>query len=235
MSGCSTPGRRRAGAGSHHRHGPHLRGRTSTDGGNEAWLWVSTAEEGSPTSYRIALPLDGPMPEPADPADDALAETYPGAFLPVDNHEGSFEEGPVVPPMSHSGADEMTQEGGSGWRFIRGGMLYRTYAEHRGRIPARRRVPGVPDLRHPPIQPNGAAFESARFAWAPDGDGLAVWDAGGPACRSRTASRMPDASTTPTPSPAGAPDRSTAGARRRRHRGEPRGPRGARLAASIWP
>jgi len=27
------------------------------------------------------------------------------------------------------------------------------------------------------VQPNGAAFASARFEWAPDGDAFAVWDA----------------------------------------------------------
>src|SRR6185312_5950840 len=87
-------------------------------GGNEAWLWVSTAEEGSPNSYRIALPLEGPMPEPGDPAADALA-TYPGVFLPVDNHEGPFDEGPAVPPIVAFWSGEMTQEGG-GWHFERG-------------------------------------------------------------------------------------------------------------------
>ena len=145
-------------------------------GGNEAWLWVSTAEQGSPTSYRIALPLDGPMPTPADPADDALA-TYPGVFLPVDNHEGSFEEGPVVPPIVAFWSGEMTQEGGSGWRFSRGGMLYRTYASIEGEFLLEGGFPEFQVFDTLQVQPNGAAFESARFAWAPDRDGLAVWDA----------------------------------------------------------
>ena len=144
-------------------------------GGNEAWLWVSTAEEGSPNSYRIALPLDGPMPEPADPADDALA-TYPGVFLPVDNHEGSFEEGPAVPPIVAFWSGEMTQQGG-GWHFERGGMLYRTFAGVEGDLLLEGGHPEFQLFDTLQVQPDGEAFESARFAWAPDRDGLAVWDA----------------------------------------------------------
>jgi Putative zinc-finger len=145
-------------------------------GGNEAWLWVSTAEEGSPTSYRMALPLDEPMPEPADPGEDALA-TYPGVFLPVDNHEGSFDEGPAVPPIVAFWSGEMTDEGGVGWHFARGGMLYRTYAGVEGDLLLEGGHPEFQVFDTLQIQPNGAAFESARFAWAPDRDGLAVWDA----------------------------------------------------------
>jgi hypothetical protein len=61
-----------------------------------------------------------------------------------------------------------------GWHFVRGGMLYM--------VPA---VDGAFDLTGGgeqvfsslTIQQNGAAFASARFEWAPDGDGFAVWDA----------------------------------------------------------
>ncbi|HKO32217.1 MAG TPA: zf-HC2 domain-containing protein [Candidatus Limnocylindria bacterium] len=144
-------------------------------GGDEAWLWVSTAEEGSPTSYRIALPLDGPMPEPTDPAHDALA-SYPGVFLPVDNQEGPFDEGPAVPPIVAFWSGEMTQEGGSGWRFTRGGMLYRASASIEGDFELEGGRPEFQVFDTLQVQPNGAAFESARFAWAPDRDGLAVWD-----------------------------------------------------------
>jgi Putative zinc-finger len=144
-------------------------------GGNEAWLWVSTAEEGSPISYRIALPLDGALPEPAEPADEALA-TYPGVFLPVDNHEGPFEEGPAVQPIVAFWSGEMTQQGG-GWHFARGGMLYRTFAGIEGDLLLEGGHPEFQVFDTLQVQPNGAAFESARFAWAPDRDGLAVWDA----------------------------------------------------------
>ena len=106
------------------------------------------------------------MPEPADPADDALA-THPGAFLPVDNHEGSFEEGPVVPPIVAFWSGEMTQEGGSGWRFSRGGMLYRTYASIEGEVLLEGGFAEFQVFDTLQVQPNGAAFESARFAWAP--------------------------------------------------------------------
>jgi hypothetical protein len=144
-------------------------------GGNEAWLWVSTAEEGSPTSYRIALPLQGSLPEPGDPADESLV-TYPGVFLPIDSHEGPFDEGPAVAPIVAFWAGEMTQADGVGWLFSRGGMLYRTYAGLEGDL----LLQPDPDFQvfdTLQVQPNGAAFESARFAWAPDRDGLAVWDA----------------------------------------------------------
>ncbi|HEX6474495.1 MAG TPA: zf-HC2 domain-containing protein, partial [Candidatus Limnocylindria bacterium] len=127
-------------------------------GGNEAWLWVSTAEEGSPTSYRIALPLEGPLPEAADPAENAL-ETYPGVFLPVDNHEGPFDQGPAVPAMVAFWGGEMTQDGG--WHFSRGGMLYRTYASPEGDLPLEGGNPEFQVFDTLQIQPNGEAFESA--------------------------------------------------------------------------
>ncbi|HEX5578849.1 MAG TPA: zf-HC2 domain-containing protein, partial [Candidatus Limnocylindria bacterium] len=145
-------------------------------GGNEAWLWVSTAKEGSPTSYRIALPLESPLPAAADPAEQALA-TYPGVFLPVDNQEGPFDEGPAAVPVVAFWSGEMTQAGGSGWRFSRGGMLYRTYAGVEGDLLLEGGHPDFQVFDTLQVQPNGAAFESARFAWAPDRDGLAVWDA----------------------------------------------------------
>lgn len=145
-------------------------------GGNEAWLWVSTAEEGSPTSYRIALPLEGPLPQAADPAENAL-ETYPGVFLPVDNQDGPFDQGPAIAPIVAFWSGEMTESGGSGWRFDRGGMLYRTYAGVEGQLLLEGGNPELQVFETLQVQPNGAAFESARFAWAPDRDGLAVWDA----------------------------------------------------------
>ena len=144
-------------------------------GGDAAWLWVSTAEQGSPTSYRIELPLDESMPQPADPADAALA-SYPGVFLPVDNHEGPFDEGPAVAPIVAFWSGEMARADGVGWLFSRGGMLYRTYAGVEGDLPLEP-DPEFQVFDSLQVQPGGAAFESARFAWAPDRDGLAVWDA----------------------------------------------------------
>jgi hypothetical protein len=144
-------------------------------GGDAAWLWVSTAEHGSPASYRIELPLDGPMPEPGNPADAALA-TYPGVFLPIDNQEGPFDDGPAVAPIVAFWSGEMTQSDGVGWLFSRGGMLYRSYAGVEGDLSLEPN-PELQVFDTLQVQPNGAAFESARFSWAPDRDGLAVWDA----------------------------------------------------------
>ena len=143
-------------------------------GGNKAWLWVSTATEGFPTSYRIALPLDGPMPQPGDPADRALAR-YPGVFLPVDNQEGPADKGPAIRPIVVFWSGQMTDAGGVGWLFSRGGMLYRSYAGVEGDL-SLQPDPALQVFDTLQVQPNGAAFESARFAWAPDRDGLAIWD-----------------------------------------------------------
>ncbi|HEY8179682.1 MAG TPA: hypothetical protein VIH33_04715, partial [Candidatus Limnocylindria bacterium] len=147
-------------------------------GGDEAaWLWVSTAEEGSPTTYRIALSLDGQLPTVGDPANTAMA-SYPGVFLPVDNQEGRVDNrvGVDALPVVVYWSGEMTQEGGSGWRFVRGGMLYKSGASYEGDFGMSGGSPEAQlfDLQ---VEPNGAAFESARFAWAPDNDGLAVWQA----------------------------------------------------------
>jgi anti-sigma factor RsiW len=130
------------------------------------WLWVSVAAEGQPISYRLAVPLDrvlygGPIDPAAGPD-----QTATGAFLPMLNSTA---------PASWAAVwrGEMASDA-QGWHFARGGMLYM--------VPA---VDGSFDLTGGgqqvfsslTIQQNGAAFASARFEWAPDGDGFAVWDA----------------------------------------------------------
>ena len=56
-------------------------------------------------------------------------------------------------------------------------MLYRTYAGVEGQLLLEGGDPQSQVFDTLQVQPNGEAFESARFAWAPDRDGLAVWDA----------------------------------------------------------
>jgi hypothetical protein len=69
----------------------------------------------------------------------------------------------------------MSAEGGGGWNFVRGGMLYLAQADANGHFAdlgeAQQQVFDTLSL------PGGEAFNRARFAWAPDGEGLAVWDA----------------------------------------------------------
>jgi len=142
----------------------------SFDGGDDsnAWLWVSfAAEGGQPNSVRLCAPLDPAGGGPVDPA--CAAEQLPrggSSFLPMLNKAA---------PASWVAVwrGEMARDA-QGWHFIRGGMLYM--------LPA---VDGHFDLTGDAvqvfssltIQQNGAAFASARFEWAPDGDGFAVWDA----------------------------------------------------------
>lgn len=140
----------------------------SFDGGDDATarLWVSVADESQPTSYRLTVPLvmAGDWVPYSDPA--AAADGSDGGFLPMLN---------TAAPASWAAVwrGEMARDA-QGWHFARGGMLYM--------VPA---VDGSFDLGGGgeqvfstlTIQQNGAAFASARFEWAPDGDGLAVWDA----------------------------------------------------------
>jgi hypothetical protein len=145
----------------------------SFDGGDESsgllWLWLSVASEAGPTSYRLSVPslLEPagdwvPYDNPAAPAE----QTRAGVFLPMLN---------TAAPASWAAVwrGEMARDA-QGWHFARGGMLYMVPAVH-----------GSFDLTgggervfsSVTIQPNGAAFASARFEWAPDGDGFVVWDA----------------------------------------------------------
>jgi hypothetical protein len=140
----------------------------SFDGGDDsnAWLWVSFAGEGGqPNSVRLCAPLDPAGGGPVDPACAAEQLSRGSAFLPMLN---------TAAPASWAAVwrGEMARDA-QGWHFARGGMLYM--------VPA---VDGSFDLGGGgeqvfstlTIQQNGAAFASARFEWAPDGDGFAVWD-----------------------------------------------------------
>jgi hypothetical protein len=140
----------------------------SFDGADDstAWLWVSVAAEGTATSYRLAIPLTpGDWVAYDDPA-TAANQTSAGAFLPMLN--------PTTPSSQAAVWRGEMARNAQGWHFAKGGMLYM--------VPA---VDGSFELvaggeqvfSSVTIQQNGAAFASARFEWAPDGDGFAVWDA----------------------------------------------------------
>jgi len=140
----------------------------SFDGGDDstAWLWVSVAAEGNASSYRLAIPLTAGDWVPYDDPSTAADQSSDGAFLPMLN--------PTTPASQAAvWRGEMARDE-QGWHFARGGMLYM--------VPA---VDGMFDLggggeqlfSSLTIQQNGAAFASARFEWAPDGNGFVVWDA----------------------------------------------------------
>lgn len=137
-------------------------------GGDEdsAQLWVSVAAEGQPTSYRLDVPL---APSELATIEDPAAvgeEPTVGAFLPMFNSpSGASWVAVWRGTMSH---------GDAGWLFSRGGMLYMVPAVDSATVLD---VDGAQIFSTLSIQPNGAAFSSARFEWAPDGDGFAVWDA----------------------------------------------------------
>jgi hypothetical protein len=135
-------------------------GGTETD----AWLWVSVAGQ-QPTTYRLAVPLDAPPSEPVDPAASSLQDS-PGAFLPVTN--GSAEV-----PAAAVWRGEMASDA-DGWHFAFGGMLYMSFPNAEGEFDSLG-AGGDQVFSTLSVQPNGAAFASARFDWAPDGDGFAVW------------------------------------------------------------
>jgi hypothetical protein len=135
-----------------------------TDG--DDWLWVSNAAE-DPTTYRVAVPRDGAIGEPVDPAEVALA-TDSGAFLPL--YSGTSEPEPAAAVWHGQMA-----LGAAGWHFARGGMLYLAYPDGDGAFDLGGAEQAVFDTLAP--GPSGQAFHSARFAWAPDGDGFAVWNA----------------------------------------------------------
>jgi hypothetical protein len=140
----------------------------SFDGADDAtaWLWVSVAAEGVASSHRLAVPLTPGDWVPYDDPAAAADQTSDGAFLPMLNST-------VPASWAAVWRGEMARNE-LGWHFARGGMLYM--------VPA---VDGSFDLggggeqvfSSLTIQQNGAAFASARFEWAPDGDGFAVWDA----------------------------------------------------------
>ncbi|HEY8180352.1 MAG TPA: zf-HC2 domain-containing protein [Candidatus Limnocylindria bacterium] len=129
-------------------------------------LWVSVAGE-NPVTYGVAL--DGtPLPGPIDPVAIVLpGQTHEGAFLPV---RAPGDRSPAA--VWHG----RMQDGALGWTFTRGGMLYLAQPRQDGTFADL----GTADQQifdTLAIPPGGEAFGSARFVWAPDGDGLAVWDA----------------------------------------------------------
>lgn len=141
----------------------------SFDGGDasNAFLWVSFATEGGqPNSYRLCAPLDpeGTADDPACGSEQLLRGG--SSFLPMLNRAA---------PASWVAVwrGEMARDA-QGWHFIRGGMLYMLPAVD-GQFDLTGDAPQV--FSSLTIQQNGAAFASARFEWAPDGDGFAVWDA----------------------------------------------------------
>jgi Putative zinc-finger/WD40-like Beta Propeller Repeat len=135
----------------------------TSDGENLLWVSIAGAD---PVTYGIPVGPE-PLSAPIDPAAVAV-ETHPGAFLPVKNRANG-----TAAAVWHG---QMTAEGGGGWHFVRGGMLYLADADTEGHFAklgeAEQQV--FDTLAMPP---GGEAFESARFGWAPDGNGLAVWDA----------------------------------------------------------
>ncbi len=133
--------------------------------GDDNLLWVSVAGS-DPVTYAVPVAPE-PISSPIDPADVAV-NAHPGAFLPVRNQvEGT------AAVVWHG---QMSAEGGGGWNFVRGGMLYLAHADADGRF-LRLGEADEQIFDSLAIPPGGEAFGSARFAWAPDGDGLAVWDA----------------------------------------------------------
>jgi hypothetical protein len=132
--------------------------------GDQHLLWVSVAGS-DPVTYGIPVGPE-PVSTPIDPEAVALA-TDPGAFLPVRNPDGS---------AAAVWRGEMTADGGAGWHFAHGGMLYLAQSDADGHFVNL----GEADQQifdTLAIPPGGEAFESARFTWAPDGNGLAVWEA----------------------------------------------------------
>lgn len=132
-----------------------------------AWLWVSVAGP-DPATYRVAVPRDGSIGEPIDPAAESIQDN-PGAFLPIVNPPGA-----PLPAVALWHGQMVPND--SGWHFERGGMLYFSHADASGEY-SRLGEADEQVFKTLSMPPGGEAFESARFAWAPDGDGFAVWDA----------------------------------------------------------
>jgi hypothetical protein len=128
-------------------------------------LWVSTAGT-DPTTYSIPLRSDQPITKPLNLA-RAAVDTSSGAFLPLSRPTGE--------PAAIVWHGQMLKEGAD-WYFARGGMIYLAVGDLDS---------GFKDLGDAEqqifdtlaIAPGGEALSRAKFAWAPDGDGVAVWDA----------------------------------------------------------
>jgi anti-sigma factor RsiW len=133
-----------------------------------AWLWVSTAAGGQPTTDRLDVPLDGSIAAPVDPATSSLKH-WDGVFLPVYAPHAGTQGGAIA----WRGQMRLDADG---WVFAIGGMPYLFGPSVEGEFTFFE-TEGHPLFDTLAIANGGEAFRSARFAWAPDGDGLAVWDA----------------------------------------------------------
>jgi hypothetical protein len=121
-------------------------------------LWISRAGV-DPVTFMVPVPQSGGADAPVD-LEAASLETHAGTFLPMLSPR-------ATPASMVVWRGEMALDDG-GWHFARGGMLYLATPGRKGE----QQLFGTLQ-----IPPGGEAFRSARFAWAPDGDGFAVWDA----------------------------------------------------------
>jgi hypothetical protein len=112
-----------------------------------------------PVTFMVPVPRSGDAGAPVD-LEEAALETDHGSFLPMFSPRAN-------PAAMVVWRGEMALDDG-GWHFAHGGMLYLAQGPKKGeqQLFATLQIP-----------PGGEAFRSARFAWAPDGDGFAVWDA----------------------------------------------------------
>jgi hypothetical protein len=141
----------------------------SFDGGDDAnvQLWVSVASRAQPSSYRISVPLVlGEDFTPVEALAASAEETSSGSFLPMLNSVSGASWAAVWRGKMTSGE--------TGWYFNQGGMLYIVPAPDGA---ADLDAEGKQVFSTLSIQQNGAAFSTARFEWAPDGDAFAVWAA----------------------------------------------------------
>lgn len=131
--------------------------------GDRSLLWISTAGEES-VSHLQGIDQDaGPLDEPIDPSEDAIA-TAEHVFLPLLSPNGKLA-------MYWTG--RMAQVGGE-WVFSEGGAPYLSEHPIDGDEPYRftNERPLFSD-----VTIDRDAFTSAAIAWGPDGDSYAVWDA----------------------------------------------------------
>ncbi len=133
----------------------------------DVWLWVSTAADSDPSTDRLPVPSEGTLDAPLDVAGASL-QHIDGAFLPL------WDRNPYEPGYTVAWRGQMALDAG-GWHFARGGMPYAYAAGLEGEYDLQGTDLPIFDTLTP--APGGQAFRSARFAWAPDSDGFAVWDA----------------------------------------------------------
>jgi hypothetical protein len=133
----------------------------------DVWLWVSSAADGEPSTDRLPVPSEDTLQAPLDVAADSLKH-IDGTFLPL------WDRNPSQPGYTVAWQGQMALDAG-GWHFARGGMPYAYAASLEGEYDLQGSDLPIFDTLTP--APGGQAFRSARFAWAPDADGFAVWDA----------------------------------------------------------